>query len=98
MSKISNPGDENVAVARWVIAPKSSKAIHSLTGESVDQLPEKVAKSPVVQSFVARGILVDLDAPPPVPVPERVLGKKQKMPVPEQEVTIKATDKADKKE
>jgi len=64
MSKIVNPSDKPVGVARWVIAPKGSKAVHSITGETVNQLSDKVAALPVVQNFVKRGILQEEGAAP----------------------------------
>ena len=58
MSCVVNPGNTPVEVARWVIAPSSSKATHSITGQEVDQLPDKVADSLIVRTLVGRRILV----------------------------------------
>jgi hypothetical protein len=69
MSKISNPGDRPVLVARWTIDAKSSRATHALTGQVVDQLPDQVAKLPIVQSLVQREVLVDEEAPAVSPSP-----------------------------
>jgi|WetSurMetagenome_2_1015567.scaffolds.fasta_scaffold109301_4 hypothetical protein len=55
--KITNPNKSSVSVGHWVIAPNSSKAIHALTGQSVDQLPDSVASSLAVQGFVRREVL-----------------------------------------
>lgn len=63
MSKIVNPGDKPVGVARWTIAPKSSRAVHSISGEVADPLPEKVAKLGIVKTLVKQGVLADEDAP-----------------------------------
>lgn len=103
MSRIVNPGPAPVPVARWIVDPNSSKARHSLTGEVVDQLPEKVANLSIVHALVDQGVLVDADAPKKTPVvraPVREapveVAVAAEVPAPEPKVTITAKAKKEK--
>jgi len=98
MSKIINPGPKAIPVARWVIAPNGSAAQHSLTGEQVAQLPEKVANSTIVRSLVDQGVLVEEGAVKKEPVVRAPVKEQPADTAPVTEAASEKTAKAKKKE
>ena len=59
MSKLINQSDQPVSLLHWTVAPKSSRAVHGVTGVIVSQLPSDVAASKQAQRLTTMGLLKD---------------------------------------